>query len=63
MEISGAIEFENQAKFHPLKYGYGLADCILKNNGRIFENSQVTDIKKENGKYAVYVNKNKIVSS
>ena len=62
MEISGAIEFENQAKFHPLKYGYGLADCILKNNGRIFENSQVTDIKKENGKYAVYVNKNKIVA-
>lgn len=62
MEISGAIEFENQAKFHPLKYGYGLADCILKNNGRIFENSQVTDIKKENGKYAVYANKNKIVA-
>ena len=62
MEISGAIEFENQAEFHPLKYGYGLADCILKNNGRIFENSQVTDIKKENGKYAVYANKNKIVA-
>ena len=62
MEISGAIEFENQAKFHPLKYGYGLADCILKNNGRIFENSQVSDIKKEDGKYAVYANKNKIVA-
>ena len=31
MEIAGAVEFENQAKFHPLKYGYGLAECILKN--------------------------------
>lgn len=62
MEIAGAVEFENQAKFHPVKYGYGLADCISKNAGRIFENSQVTDIKKENGKYAVYANKCKIVA-
>lgn len=63
MKIAGAVEFENQAKFHPIKYGYGLAECIIKNAGRIFENSQVTDIKKENGKYAVYANKNKIVAN
>ena len=62
MEIAGAVEFENQAKFHPLKYGYGLAECILKNNGRIFENSQVTDIKKENGRYAIYANNSKILA-
>lgn len=62
MEMAGAVEFKNQAKFHPLKYGYGLAEKIIKNNGRIFENSQVTDLKKENGKYAVYVNKNKIIA-
>lgn len=48
MEIAGAIEFKNQAKVHPVKYGYGLAKCITKNNSRIFENSQVTDIKKSN---------------
>ena len=51
MEIAGAIKFKNQAKIHPVKYGYGLAKCITKNNSRIFENSQVTDIKKSNGKY------------
>lgn len=62
MEIAGAIEFENQAKIHPIKYGYGLAESILKNNGRIFENSQVTDVKKENGKYAIYSNKCKIIA-
>lgn len=62
MEIAGAIEFENQAKIHPIKYAYGLIDSILKNNGKIFENSQATDIKKEGGKYAVYVNDNKIVA-
>lgn len=62
MEIAGAVEFKNQAKFHPVKYGYGLADSILKNNGRIFENTRVTDIKKEDGRYAVYVGKNKITA-
>ncbi len=62
MEIAGAIEFKNQAKIHPVKYAYGLVDKILKNNGKIFENSQATDIKKEDGKCVVYVNDNKIVS-
>lgn len=56
LEIAGAIEMENQAQFHPVKYGYGLANCITKNNGKIFENSQAKDIKKKNGKYIVYVN-------
>ena len=62
IETIGAIEFDGQAKFHPIKYGYGLASSILKNNGKIFENSKVGDIKKENGKYSIYVNKNKIVA-
>ncbi len=62
MEIAGAIEFKNQAKIHPVKYGYGLAKCITKNNSRIFENSQVTDIKKSNGKDEIYVNKNKVTA-
>ena len=62
MEIAGAIEFRSQAKLHPVKYGYGLAKCITKNNSRIFENSQVTDIKKSNGKYEIYVDKNKVTA-
>ena len=62
MEIAGAIEFKEQAKIHPVKYGYGLAKSITKNNGIIFENSQVTDIKKSNGKYEVYVNKTMVLA-
>lgn len=62
MEIAGAIEFENQAKIHPIKYAYGLVDSILKNNGKIFENSQATDIKKEGGKCVIHVNDNKIIA-
>lgn len=61
-EISGAIEFKNQAQFHPLKYAYGLAKAIIKNDGKIYENTKVTDIKRENEKYAVYANKNKVIA-
>ena len=49
-QISGAIEFKNQAQFHPLKYAYGLAKAIIKNDGKIYENTKVTDIKRENGR-------------
>ena len=62
LEIAGAIKFRNQAKFHPVKYGYILANSIMNNNGRVFENSKVTDIKRENGKYIVSVNRNKIIA-
>lgn len=61
-EISGAIEFKNQAQFHPLKYAYGLAKAIIKNDGKIYENTKVTDIKRENEKYVVYANKNKVIA-
>ena len=62
LEVKGAIEFKNQAKMNPVKYCYGLARSILKNNGRIFENSKVSDIRKKNGRYEVIVNKNKITA-
>lgn len=62
LEIAGAIKFRNQAKFHPVKYGYILANSIMNNNSRVFENSKVTDIKRENGKYIVSVNRNKIIA-
>lgn len=62
LEIAGAIKFRNQAKFHPVKYGYILANSIMNNNGKVFENSKVTDIKRKNGKYIVSVNRNKIIA-
>lgn len=58
----GAIEFKNQAKIHPIKYGYGLVKSILKNNGEIFENSQVTNITKKGKKYEIDVNNNKVIA-
>lgn len=62
LEIAGAIKFKEQAQFHPIKYGYALAKKIIDNNGRIFENSKVTKIKREDGKYVVYANRNKITA-
>ncbi len=56
----GGIEFENQAMFNPVKYAYGLLD-ILENNGvRVYENSKVIKINKENGNYIVYTNNHSV---
>lgn len=60
--IKGALKFTNQAQFNPVKYAYGLCECIIKNGGKIYENSKATNIEKENGKYVVYVNNNKILA-
>lgn len=36
-----ALEFPNNAKFHPLRYLYSLAQIIVKNGGEIFEDTEV----------------------
>ncbi len=51
INILGAIEFKNQSQFHPLKYCYGLAKAIEKNDGDIFEDSKVIDVVKEDEYY------------
>ena len=45
-EIAGGIQFKNQAQFNPVKYINGLCDCIVKNNGEIYTNTTVYDVKK-----------------
>ena len=50
-EIAGAVQFPNQAQFHPLKYVDGLRKCILKNGGEIYTNTAVYDVKNENGEF------------
>ncbi|MBO5349282.1 MAG: FAD-dependent oxidoreductase [Clostridia bacterium] len=57
-----AIEFENQAKFNPTKYAYGLTNCIINNGGKILENSKATDINKVGDKYEISVNDYKITA-
>lgn len=52
--IKAAICFPNQAQFHPRKYILGLLSCL--NNENIFENSKVTNIKRQKGLYNIFVN-------
>lgn len=51
--VLAGICFPKQAQFHPLKYCKGLCDCILKNNGQIYENTKVYDVNKKQDSYEV----------
>ena len=53
----GAIEFPDQAQFNSYKYITSLGDIIENNNGKIYENSKVTDVKKEGDIYEIRTNK------
>lgn len=52
----GAIEFENQAQFHPRKYMVGLCKAILKQN-KIYNYTTVTDVVKEGEEYKIYTDR------
>ena len=56
-KIAGAIELQNQAQFHPVKYMFGLAKAIKKYGGLIFTNSLVKDIEKSEDGYTTYIDK------
>ena len=53
IDILGAIKFENQAEFDPVKYVYGLSKKIIKNGGEIYENSKVIEMTESDGNYNV----------
>ena len=57
-----AIKFPNQAQFHPVKYIFGLVNCIIKNNGKIFENTKAYGVKREGSIYTIYTKDNIIKS-
>ena len=59
-KIKAGIEFPNQAKFHPLKYLYGIIEKIKDNNVQIFTNSRVQDIERNENSYSVKTDKNSI---
>ena len=44
-EIAGAVALENQAQFHPRKYLAHFADRIAGDDGYIFEESRVIDVR------------------
>ena len=53
-EIAGSIQFKNQAQFNPIKYVTGLCDCIIKNNGQIYTNTIVYDVKKDGTEFSTF---------
>lgn len=61
-EVEGAVCFKNQAQFNPLKYIYGLCNCIISNNGEIYSNTTVYDVKGEGDLYFTYAKDNIIKS-
>lgn len=58
----GFVEIRKQAKFHPLKFLYNLADQVQELGVRVFENSEVKSIKRGR-KVAVYTADGKMVSA
>jgi len=61
-EVEGAICFKNQAQFHPLKYLFGLCDCISARGGQIFTDTTVSDVKKEEDDYITFTKDFKVKS-
>lgn len=60
LDIYGAIKFEEQAQFDPVKYTYGLANCVIKNAGQIYENSKVIETVEADGKYNISTKEGKV---
>ena len=53
-DIAGGIQFKNQAQFNPIKYVNGLCDSIIKNNGKIYTNTVVYDVKKDGDNFSTF---------
>lgn len=53
-DIAGAIQFKDQAQFNPIKYVNGLCNCIIKNSGKIYTNTTVYDVKKDNNSFLTF---------
>ena len=53
-DIVGGIQFKNQAQFNPIKYVNGLSDCIINNDGKIYTNTIVYDVKKDGDDFCTY---------
>lgn len=44
IQIKGAVRFDNQAQFHPLKYLIAMANEFVKKGGKIYENTTIIDL-------------------
>lgn len=60
--IKGAIECKHQAKFHPYKYLVELSKLLSHQNVSIYENSAVTNLKRNENHWIISCNQQKIVA-
>jgi len=58
--VLAAIKFPNQAQFNSYKYILALAKLIEKNNGKIYEDSKVVELKKDEEGYIVETEEAKV---
>lgn len=47
--IKGAVRFDGQAQFHPLKYTHALAKEFTENGGKIFEKTRAVEVSYDEG--------------
>ena len=52
-EVAQALEFTDQAHFHPVRYSRALATEFHNSGGRIFENTRATDVEESTGQVQV----------
>jgi len=62
LNILGAVRFENQAQFNPVKYIETLAQVIESKGGNIYENSKVIDIEEKDYHYVVSTENSKVMA-
>lgn len=60
--IKGAVRFDGQAQFHPLKYTLSLAKPITDNGGKIFEKTRAVEVGFDNG-FTVITQQGKKISA
>lgn len=62
LEPLGGIRFPNQAQFNSYKYINALANIIEQNEGKIYENSKVFSVDKENDGYCIKTEEGEVYS-
>lgn len=63
IEVKGAISFPNQGQFNPKKYVNALGELCEKMGVKIYENTPVEDLKKEEGYIIKTANSNTITAN
>lgn len=61
-DVGCALCFKSQAQFNPIKYVDSLYNCILNNNGLIFSNTVITDVKQD-GEFFYSLSLNNMIKS